>query len=195
MATTQSALLQVVNPHPFNYTLLETDICRRRHNDTFVLVVVHSAPEHFERREFIRQTYGSGRLYGQLKMTVVFFMGVLPANATGAKRVQTMLQREQELYHDIVQEDFIDSYRNLTYKAIAWMRWTTAYCQSPPFVLKVDDDVLMNAFVLVRHLRHMHKNKYASNNTISCLRWDKVQVCRICVFLTSAHAGDSQQEI
>jgi beta-1,3-galactosyltransferase 1 len=120
-------------------------------------------------------------------MVVVFVLGT---PAIDEHRTQQMIQREHELYHDIVQENFVDTYRNLTYKAVAWLKWTTKYCAHPPFMLKVrawvhstrkmrvqiDDDVLVNPFVLVRHLKHMQKTGYGAKNTISCLRWDKVQV-------------------
>ena len=53
------------------------------------------------------------------------------------ERTQEALQQESVLYGDIVQEDFLDSYRNLTYKAIMSMRWISTYCKHATFVLKV----------------------------------------------------------
>ena len=35
---------------------------------------------------------------------------------------------ESARYGDIVQTDFLDSYRNLTLKAVSWMRWVVAHC-------------------------------------------------------------------
>ena len=35
---------------------------------------------------------------------------------------------ESARYGDIVQTDFLDSCRNLTLKAVSWMRWVVAHC-------------------------------------------------------------------
>jgi hypothetical protein len=90
----------IVNPHDFKYTILERDICSKN-NDAFVLVIVHSAPDHFKRRAFIRQTWGSRKFYDRLKMTIVFTMGVV--GGAEKDKIQTMIAREHELYRDIIQ--------------------------------------------------------------------------------------------
>ena len=68
-----------INPHPFDYTILETEICTKYRSDTEFLVVVHTAPQYLKRRQQIRQTYGAPKWYKELKITVVFFMGVVNA--------------------------------------------------------------------------------------------------------------------
>ena len=55
----------------------------------------------------------------------------------GSDAKQDKLQEETTLHGDIVQEDFTDSYRNLTYKAIMAMKWVSTYCKHATFVLKV----------------------------------------------------------
>lgn len=54
-------------------------------------------------------------------------------------------------YGDIVQEDFVDSYRNLTHKAIMALRWVSQNCQNAKLILKADDDIFINIFKLVGH--------------------------------------------
>jgi len=52
---------------------------------------------------------------------------------------QALLQQEVEEYHDIIQGDFHDSFRNLTIKDIMFMRWMTTYCPQTKFIFKVSN--------------------------------------------------------
>lgn len=65
-----------INPHPFQFTLLETEICTKTRPDLFILAVVHTAPKNYKRRMLIRETWGSQRLYKEVKTVVIFTMGL-----------------------------------------------------------------------------------------------------------------------
>ena len=54
-------------------------------------------------------------------------------------------------------QDFEDTYRNLTYKGVAALRWISRYCAHARYVLKTDDDVFVNTFNLLRHLRRLDR--------------------------------------
>ena len=45
-----------------------------------------------------------------------------------------------------MQGDFVDSYRNLTLKAVMALKWATTHCKNAAFFLKSDDDALVNIF-------------------------------------------------
>ncbi|KAK6012515.1 hypothetical protein OSTOST_22336 [Ostertagia ostertagi] len=51
------------------------------------------------------------------------------------------VEREAETHGDILQVDITDSYRNLTIKNIAAMRYVAGVCTNVGAVLKIDDDV------------------------------------------------------
>ena len=38
------------------------------------------------------------------------------------------MRAESARHGDIVQADYLDSYRNLTLKAVSWMRWVDRHC-------------------------------------------------------------------
>ena len=59
---------------------------------------------------------------------------------------------ENEIYHDIVQVMFIDSYQNLTYKTIMGLKWASTKCSNAHFVMKTDDDMWVNVPSLVKLL-------------------------------------------
>jgi hypothetical protein len=51
---------------------------------------------------------------------------------------------EVPLQYDIVQEDFLDSYRNVSLKSAAMLKWSYTYCPSAKYTLKGDDDMFVN---------------------------------------------------
>lgn len=44
--------------------------------------------------------------------------------------VEASVRVESARYDDIVQTDFLDSYHNLTLKAVSWMRWVDEHCHN-----------------------------------------------------------------
>lgn len=55
--------------------------------------------------------------------------------------------------------DFIDDYHHLVYKAMGWMKWVTEYCSSVKFVVKSDDDILIDVFGLRAYLKVYEQTK------------------------------------
>jgi hypothetical protein len=85
-----------------------TNVCRTGTNQ-FLLVYVHSKPDNLKRRQMIRETWAKQILFKDMRL--VFMTG-----KTMEVHVSSLLAYEYNTYMDIVQGDFIDSYRNLTYK-------------------------------------------------------------------------------
>ena len=160
-----------VNPHYFKYTINPKHICQGK--EVFLLSYIHSAPAHHKKRTAIRDTWGNAKNFDDLRVRVVFLMGRPKDTAT-----QEALQLESDTYGDIVQEDFIDSYRNLTYKAIMGLKWISNNCKHAQFILKTDDDIFVNIFNLVSHLRSLTVHKQPIHNLLLCLVWYKMKVIR-----------------
>ena len=162
---------KIVNPHSFNYTINPSEhVCgKNKGNQLFLLVYVHSAPKYFKRRLAIRETWAN--LYKPMR--ILFFMG-----ETSDENVTKLLKYEYNMYGDLVQENFHDSYRNLTYKGIMALKWITEYCSNVKFVLKIDDDIIVNIFTLWRHLKMLDKYKMIPEKTIMCNEWNKMKVIR-----------------
>lgn len=160
-----------VNPHTFEYTLKPTTACRGSH--VYLLTYVHTAPSHFRQRAAIRQTWGNANNFKDLNFRVVFLMG-LGANVTE----QEAIALESDLHGDIVQENFVDSYRNLTYKGIMALKWTSRYCPNAKYVLKSDDDIFVNIFNVVNHLQSLDRLETPLNRTIICMVWSRMRVVR-----------------
>ncbi|VDM50306.1 unnamed protein product [Toxocara canis] len=121
--------------------------------------------------------YGTGiifdnELIARYNCVMLFVLG-RPAKTI----VQRQIEEEAGIFNDIIQQDFIDSYRNLTWKAIAWLRFVSEHCIHVKYVIKIDDDVLFNIFTLVDFLNKSEVGMENAQKTIICrvIRNRKVQ--------------------
>lgn len=143
------SIMPEVNPHNYQYIILEDKICDKKDNkEVYLMVVICVAPGNFEHRHVIRNTWGS-IVQSSADVRLVFILGKPKDND-----IQLKIYNESVKNHDIVQENFIDSYRNLTLKSVAYLRWTQTFCQSAKYVLKVDDDMFINIPYLIGVLKH-----------------------------------------
>ena len=96
----------------------------------FLVIYVHSAPSHHARRQTVRSTWGNVSRWSTPSdpVTLRFILG-RPTNDS-ADLVQTALASEQAQHQDLVQLDFVDSYRNMTLKAVGALQWITQFCHN-----------------------------------------------------------------
>lgn len=162
------------NPHPFHYVINPTSVCS---GDIFLLVYVHSAPRHFKQRMAIRETWGNAGNFPDIVIKVIFLCGIIPTDE--GPSIQEALLLEADTYGDIVQEDFVDSYRNLTYKGIMGLKWVASHCRHAEFLLKSDDDIFINIFSLVTHLQRISLQRGKPiRELLLCLVWYRMKVIR-----------------
>ncbi len=127
-----------------------------------LLALVISSPDHFERRLAIRGTWSNRSLFPQMRS--VFLIGDSQNKTKNEK-----IKKENEIFGDIVQESFIDSYNNLTLKTVMGLKWASKYCSQAKFFLKVDDDVLVNSHYIIGYLESMINLTEPLTNTFMCL--------------------------
>jgi hypothetical protein len=167
---------KIVNLHNFSYLMKPTNFsCIKndiKSENFFLLVYVHSSPSNFKRRLQIRETWARRSLFSDLRL--VFMIG-----KTNSKLDDDLLQLEQSIYNDLVQEDFVDSYRNLTYKAIMAMRWISEYCSNAKVILKVDDDIFVNMFLLIEHVKKMNTYDLIEKRSIFCYVFNYMKPIRL----------------
>lgn len=160
-------------PKPKNEKLIDLDnfaftinspVCENE-KEIPVITVINSAPDNFDQRQAIRDTWANPT--GDLKH--VFLLG-----ETTEELFKTIFEEHQQ-YGDIVQGNFIDSYRNLTYKHVMGLKWANQYCPNAEFILKTDDDVFINIYQLKDLVR---KRLSRENDSISCFVHDKLEIMR-----------------
>jgi hypothetical protein len=167
----------IINGHDFKFLINPGKSLCKTHGKLLVLVYVHSAPENLKRRISIRETWAKQSYFKETDMKMVFMLGVSKNNYA---KTQKLLELEHSIYGDLVQEDFEDSYKNLTYKGIMSLKWISMYCSQTKYVLKVDDDIIVNTFTLLRHLKSLNSHQVTRNKqkTVMCLVWSKMVVQR-----------------
>ncbi|KAK3093133.1 hypothetical protein FSP39_011523 [Pinctada imbricata] len=122
------------------YIINNPNVCRK-FEKVSSLIMVHTAPDHILRREKMRRTWLNRTHYSPENVLVIFLLGTVK-NQT----LQQALVNESKKHGDIIQGDFIDSYRNLTNKGVMGYRWITENCRNAEIVIKIDDDAFINMF-------------------------------------------------
>ncbi|XP_052801703.1 lactosylceramide 1,3-N-acetyl-beta-D-glucosaminyltransferase-like isoform X2 [Mya arenaria] len=123
--------------------------------DLSVLIIVHTAPDHFELRSAMRRTWANDTYYKSLgKVRTLFLLGTVHNT-----KVQIELEREFKEHQDLLQGDFVDAYRNLTHKGVLGYRWVSERCRNAKYILKVDDDIVVDMYRLFTKVLPKYTNK------------------------------------
>lgn len=144
-----------VRKHDFPYIHNPKEECTKRRID--LVLAVSSAPENFEfrmkTREGLKGSYAHER---SNNATLLFFIG-RSNHHNKSKRFQVEINMEMRRFGDIVQEDFVDSYRNLTLKTLSVLKWVSTFCPRTRYVIKSDDDVGIKVAYSVAALQRYHR--------------------------------------
>lgn len=112
-----------------------------------VLIIVKSAPARLAHRQRLRERVGQQlvRTGAHAQRLVFMVAAVLGGGGSGDHAQQRGLQQqivaEHRAHRDLVQANFVDSYRNLSYKTVALLRWKLDRCPHANYMLQTDDDV------------------------------------------------------
>ena len=149
-------------PVNISYVLYNPTLCNGVVNSGLTWVFgIHSTPEQSDRRKLLRETWANVSLFRQNVFQTFFVMG----RSTGAQ--QDSLQTEFDQYHDIVQGDFVDSFRNATLKSLLALHYVTHYCTTPKYFIKANDDTFINIFALMQ----LFESSAVHQHTVACALW------------------------
>ena len=154
-----------------NFIINNENVCS---DSVDVVACVHSAPEHSQLRDIVRRTWANQRFWPNLRIRTMFFVGTSQVNHS----IQELLVAEEKEHNDIVQVNFVDTYRNLTLKAVSVLHWLRAYCPHSKYYMKVDDDVIVNIFTLQEQFMNVTSNYSTKHGELICLHLRKNKVER-----------------
>ncbi|CAN9514683.1 unnamed protein product [Ophioblennius macclurei] len=143
---TQDSNYLVEYPHQYEFLLDEPNRCLKE--SPFLVLVVPVGPDNREARDIIRSTWGKETTMLGKVVHLYFLMG-LSAGRNGTEPVEEGVLEESQQHHDILQSDFIDSYKNLTIKTMVMFEWLSTHCPNTSYAMKVDSDVFLNVHNLV----------------------------------------------
>ncbi|WKY02938.1 hypothetical protein Q1695_016326 [Nippostrongylus brasiliensis] len=121
-----------------------------------VIFVVHSDVRNNVQRQFQRKQLNDDWLE-KLNARRVFVIGSSAQNTD-------KYEKEAAKYNDLLQVDTIEHYHNITYKAQAWIQVLTSCTQTPQFIIKLDDDVMVDR----TGVEYLVKRYGASKRVLGC---------------------------
>ena len=140
---------KALEPYDFQFTTNNKSICSGLGEDELIMVIfVYTCPQDSILRQHVRNTWGNKTVLENYLKTIVLF----PLGLSDNKIVNQNIRSEGKLHGDILQGNFVDTYHNLSYKGVMTIKWTARYCKHIKFLLKVDIDIFVNVFAVVRLL-------------------------------------------
>ncbi len=154
---------KVINPHGFEFTITNQDACTKAieqwNMPISLLILVKTRPEDFYDRQQIRQTWGGIQNVSNHLTLSMFLLG-----ETAHVGVTRSIFSESYKYKDIIQENFTDTYQNLTIKNMMGLRWVSTWCPETTYVASIDSDIMLNVYNLVQRLTNKPKLLYAEGS-------------------------------
>ncbi|XP_003218145.2 lactosylceramide 1,3-N-acetyl-beta-D-glucosaminyltransferase [Anolis carolinensis] len=139
----------------YQYLINHKEKCQGQ--DVLLLLFVKTAPQNYHRRDAIRQTWGNEKYvhyYLRTNIKTLFVLGQ-PSNLTQRDQQQRRLQAEDKMYGDLIQQDFLDTFYNLTHKLLLQFSWVNKFCPHAKFVMSADDDIFIHMPNLVAYLQNL----------------------------------------
>ncbi|EYB81428.1 hypothetical protein Y032_0384g409 [Ancylostoma ceylanicum] len=122
-----------------------------------ILVLVPSDVKNRENRNIWRRTYGHPRNKEKFGYTAIFCVGTSHDPSDESRLLDEALD-----YGDILQADFVDSYRNLTIKMLTAIRYVVIAAREAKSVFKVDDDVSWRIRSVTAYIHNVVNSKACS---------------------------------
>lgn len=96
------------------------------------IILVHSSISHILERSMYRATMGKEWIRSLFGFEIIFVVG-----RHQEPKFQQLIEQEAQTYGDILQGDFLDTYRNLSLKAVVWHKYIAEKCEAKnPFIVK-----------------------------------------------------------
>ena len=127
--------------HKFNYVIDNESICKLNSDQTEIqlLIIILTVHKNLLQRNALRETWLTYSKNNTADIRYAFLLG----EVSDSRQREDVL-KESERFGDIIKEDFVDSYTNLTYKTIMGFKWASTKCNVAKFVMKTDDDMYVN---------------------------------------------------
>lgn len=134
----------------FRFTLPEPRLCDNPRNTLLGIIIVTSYVGHDDVRAAHRKGISQSEL-AQLGLARIFLVAQIPPSERFI--TQNGVLSEQRKFGDLLQGDFLESYRNLTYKHVMGLRWAVRKCSHASFIIKIDDDSVYDLHRVTEYLQ------------------------------------------
>uniref|UniRef100_A0A182MAN7 Hexosyltransferase n=1 Tax=Anopheles culicifacies TaxID=139723 RepID=A0A182MAN7_9DIPT len=170
-------LSRLANLTGFEY-VIPNDICKE--NNTFSellgVILVTSYVGHDELRSAHRQAISQQKLLS-MGLLRIFSLGVIPPTESSIRQVS--IEAEQRLHGDLIQGNFVEAYRNLTYKHLMSLQWASQHCRGAKYLLKMDDDIVFDPFYIQNYLSDLNQGDEQQNHLLAGYVFRSKKVIRL----------------
>lgn len=126
------------------------------------IIIITSHVGDIEARSAMRRAYPLNELK-KMRLRRIFLLAVSNPNDVRYNGIsQNALEDENHRYSDLLQGNFKEAYRNLTYKHVMGLQWVTRYCSQANFVIKMDDDIIIDFYRILQVIDSNLKDKNKS---------------------------------
>ncbi|XP_017278638.1 beta-1,3-galactosyltransferase 1-like [Kryptolebias marmoratus] len=150
-------------PHQYRFILDEPIRCHKE--NPFLVILIPVPPQSRGARDIIRRTWGKDTTVQGQVVNYYFLLG-LSKVSNGTEEPEEQILLESQEHHDILQSEFLDSYKNLTIKTMLMFEWLSARCPSTSYAMKVDSDIFLNLHNLVDVLLKAPRQLYMTGLVI-----------------------------
>ena len=137
------------NNHNYTRLINQPELCSQ-HEKVFLLFAIRTIYSHFPRRQVLREQFNHPQ-YVKYKTEMVVKHIFLFAK-TNDSITEKLINEESKQYNDIIQEDFVESYINVSLKAIMAWKWSLEFCPNTEYVMVENDESYVDIDKLVSFL-------------------------------------------
>uniref|UniRef100_A0A182K2F9 Hexosyltransferase n=1 Tax=Anopheles christyi TaxID=43041 RepID=A0A182K2F9_9DIPT len=161
----------------FEY-VIANDICKENSSFSELLgvILVTSYVGHDEIRSAHRQAISQQKLLS-MGLLRIFSLGTIPPTERFIKQVA--IEAEQRQHGDLIQGNFLEAYRNLTYKHLMSLQWATQHCRGAKYLLKMDDDIVYDPFYIQNYLSDLHQSDESRTHLLAGYVFRSKKVIRL----------------
>ncbi|KAK3605449.1 hypothetical protein CHS0354_001417 [Potamilus streckersoni] len=140
--------------HNFKYVIDNDVTCKLYNNSQEIdlIIFIFTTHQRQQERNAIRQTWLKYTNKNTGNVRYSFLLGEVPD-----ENVRNLVEMENKIHSDIIKEDFVDTYRNLTYKTMMAFKYSITKCSHAKYVLKTDDDMWVNIPGLLKVIQREKK--------------------------------------
>ncbi|XP_078480558.1 beta-1,3-galactosyltransferase 2 [Lampetra planeri] len=135
---------------PFPYIINEPNKCTESRLAPFLVLLITTEAKQVEARNVIRQTWANESVVPNVGIIRLFLLGKKQEEQENQQ--QMLLEAESKKHHDLIQQDFLDTYNNLTLKTLMGMNWVARHCPQANYVMKTDSDMFINTNYLIHKI-------------------------------------------
>lgn len=88
------------------------------------------------------------------------------------EKVNALIEIEAQQHNDVVIGDFLDTYRNLTYKTLLTLEWPDNHCQNAQYIMKTDEDCYINVISIIKWIKSHQELDKVKPLYLGRIHWD-----------------------